>query len=455
MREAASTSTRRPGEPARRAGFMLLVGAVLLVVAVVPLLLNLGDLDDTYYGVKARALSILAPVLFTGVLAVRGLPDLNRARLLGPLVAFVVAVTLATAYSIDPAWSVAGAPRRHEGLLSLIAYALTSAGTLIVVARAGPRVWHGAAVLGGTLVAVYGVAQYFGVEWLVRDAVRVNWWQAFSTTGNANFLGAYMVMMTPLAAAAVLTARRPAAMVLSACSLGLVVLAALCTYSRAAWLGLTVAVAVFGGTLLWRGRGAFHEPLGRPRLRGALGLLVVLAAVFFVPGGPFAVPRADWSAADRARTAIQFAAPAAGFRQRVYLWHHALALLRRRPLTGYGPETLTLVLSQEWDAERVHLFGERPARIDKAHNDTVDMAMSIGLIGLTGFGWVLVTAVRRGWTALAAGGAEQVAAAACLAAIAGYWIDVQWHFSVVSVAPVFWSVMGAAGGMALRSERAR
>jgi len=434
---------------------MLLVGAVLLVVAVVPLLLNLGDLDDTYYGVKARALSILAPVLFTGVLATRGIPDLRRARLLWPLLTFVAAVTLATIVSIDPAWSVAGAPRRHEGLLPLIAYALTSAGTLVVVARAGPRVWHGAAMLGGTLVAAYGVAQYFGAEWLVRDSVRVNWWQAFSTTGNANFLGAYMVMMTPLAAAAVLTARRPAVMALSACSLGLAVLAALCTYSRAAWLGLTVAMLVFSGALLARGRGALDGPLGRPRLQALLVFTVVLTAVFFLPGGPFAVPRADWSAVDRARTAIQLAAPAAGFRQRVYLWHHALALLRRRPLTGYGPETLTLVLSQEWDAERVHLFGERPARIDKAHNDTLDMAMSTGLIGVAGFWWVLVTTVRRGWAALAAGGVEQVAAAACLAAMVGYWIDVQWHFSVVSVAPVFWSVMGAAGGMALRLERAR
>lgn len=441
-------------EPARHAGVLLLAGGVLLAVAAVPLLLNLGSLDDTYYAVKARALAILAPLLLAGVLAARGIPDLRRTGMLWPLLAFVAAVTVATAFSIDPAWSVTGAPRRHEGLVSLLAYALTCAGTLILVARTGPRMWHGAALACATLVAGYGVAQAFGLEWLVRDSVRVSWWRPFSTTGNPNFLGAYMVLAAPLAAAALLDARHVAVTLLAGCALTLSVLAALFTYSRAAWLGLVAAALVFAFALGGR-IGYASSPRIRTRLSAALAVVVVLAAAFFIPGGPLALPRADWPAAVRARSAVEPGEPAAGFRQRSYLWRHTLALLWHRPLTGYGPETFMLVLPQQWDAEKADLFGERPLRIDKAHNETLDMAMSSGLLGVAAFAWVLAAIARRVRATIAAGGTEHAVAAACLAAMVGYWIDVQWHFSAVSVAPVFWSVMGAAAGTALRTEQLR
>src|SRR5207244_13208453 len=93
-----------------------------------------------------------------------------------------------------------------------------------------------------------------------------------------------MVLIAALAAAALLTARRTVVAVLSLVALTVAVLAALCTYSRAAWLGLVVAVGVFGALRL----GAGIQRLLRPsagtdtstmnrRLVGAGVLVVVLA----------------------------------------------------------------------------------------------------------------------------------------------------------------------------------
>src|SRR5207245_1887044 len=92
-------------------------------------------------------------------------------------------------------------------------------------------------------------------------------------------------------------------------ALTVAVLAALCTYSRAAWLGLVVAVGVFGALRL----GAGIQRLLRPsagtdtstmnrRLVGAGVLVVVLAGLFFAPRSPVAISRAEWSAAQRALT---------------------------------------------------------------------------------------------------------------------------------------------------------
>lgn len=454
MDVALDSPARARANPIEHVGSILLTAMVLAAVAVVPLLLNLGSIEDTYYSAKARALTILAPLLVLSLLGSSGVSELRRRFMLWPLMAFVGAAGLATAFSVNAARSVLGAPQRDEGLLALLAYAAICAGTVVVVARGGLRVWHAAVLTCGTVVAAYGVAQYFGWEWLIRDPVRVFWWRPFSTSGNPNFLGAYMVLMGPLAVAALLTARRKIVAGLSLGALAMTVLAALCTYSRAAWLGLAIAALMFVPTLRTRRVAGAHTRETRRRLLAAIALGAVLTILFFLPSSPLAIPRADWSAAQRAGTAFDPMDPQAGLRQRLYLWGHTLSLLRHRLLTGYGPETFSLVFPQGWDAERYQAIGG-PVGIDKAHNDTLDLAMSMGVLGVAAFWWVFVSAVRRGVETLGARDAQHLLAAACLAAMAGYWIDVQWHFSVVSVAPVFWSVIGAVSGIVPRSEGAR
>lgn len=448
MRTGAGTSTLR-GSRVEHAGSMLLAWTTALAVAVVPLLVDLSNLDDTYYGGKARALSILAAVIVVGLLASRSIPALKRSGLLTPLLAFIVVVSLATAFSVNPLWSVVGAPRRHEGLLSLVAYAVLCAGTLVSIARGGLRLWLTAALAGGTLAGMYGIAQYFGLEWIVRDATRVSWWRPFSTSGNPNFLGAYMVLMVPLAVSSLMTARRPVTVALSGVSLAAAALAALCTYSRAAWLGVVIACLALSILLAVSPRASRPRDAYR-RLAASAVLLAALAVLFFVPSGPMANRRADWSAADRARPGTAAADAAGGIQGRLYLWRHAIRLWLARPMLGYGPETFVQVFPQGWDAERARLFGTLPLRIDKVHNDTVDLAMSAGVLGVAAFWWVLVSAVKRAWEGIRTGGPLQIAAIGMLAAAAGYWVDVQWHFSTVGVAPVFWSVLGAAAALAVR-----
>src|SRR2546425_9797810 len=91
-----------------------------------------------------------------------------------------------------------------------------------------------------------------------------------------------------------------------------------------------------------------------------------------------------------------------------------------------------------------------PPIFDKAHNETLDMAMSIGVLGVAVFWWVLVSAVRAGKLALGVADPRRGFAAGCLAAVGGYWVDVPWHFRGVRVWPVFWIGMGARRGMGLR-----
>ncbi|HVH32110.1 MAG TPA: hypothetical protein VNA31_10710, partial [bacterium] len=94
MTVAADAGERTHSTSMERIGLLLLIGVVMVVVGVVPLLLDLGSLDDTYYGVKARALAILTPALLLGLLAASGGREVRRAALTWPLVAFAGAAVL-------------------------------------------------------------------------------------------------------------------------------------------------------------------------------------------------------------------------------------------------------------------------------------------------------------------------------------------------------------------------
>lgn len=444
MQSTAKVTGTAAGPTLARSGHTLLTWSVAAVVGVIPLLLDLGSLSDTYYAPKARALHIFALILVAGLLVRLTDPRLRKSRLWLPLVTFAFTAVLATLLSMWPGYSLTGAPRRHEGLLTLLAYAAVAGATMVACAGGGRRIWTAAVLTGGTVAAVYGIAQSFGYDWLVRDSVRLDWWRPFATAGNPNFLGAYMVLTAPLAAGVVLTADRPHEVALAAVALGCAVLTALLTYSRAAWVGLLVAVLVFGRAAMLRTGFIRTDPRARRRGVVTLVLLLTAAGLFFAPGGPLALSRAEFTPAARATPSVDPGDPYAGIPQRLYLWRGTLALLARRPSVGYGPETLRLVFPQAWDAEKQRLFGEMPLVIDKAHNDTLDMAMSIGLLGVAAYWWLLVSVLRSARRAVRTGGPQQALASAYVAAIAGYVVALQFHFSVVSVAPIFWSILGAA-----------
>ncbi|MBI2466469.1 MAG: hypothetical protein HYV62_01405, partial [Candidatus Rokubacteria bacterium] len=192
-----------------RACLLVMLGGVLAVVAVVPLLVDPTTPANIYYAIKARALWGLAPLLALAWLgrAITRPAPIDRAVVL-PALVFALVAAAATWGSVDSRWSLWGAPWRDEGLLTLRAYVAVFLAAAALRRRALIRWWWAATLAGASAVALYGIAQYAGYEWLTRDWQRQGWWAAFSTTGNPNWLGAYTALVEPLALAAVVTARR-------------------------------------------------------------------------------------------------------------------------------------------------------------------------------------------------------------------------------------------------------
>ena len=356
------------------------------------------------------------------------------AALLWPALAFGLALALATAFSVNPRASLWGSYERQQGLLTLGAYLalfLLTAACLHTRAQA-ERLWI-ALAWGSAPVVVYGLLQALGLDpldWRTDAASPV-----LSTIGRANFAGSYLALVIPLTAGRLLLARRrwPTGLLLTS---QLICLAL--TQARGAWIGLGVGMLILA--LVW-------AIAGRNRRLAAVALIVAMLAVGLVallnvPNGPLAVlarfPGLDRLAA-LSRTDEGSAAA------RLTIWRATLPLVAARPVLGYGPETMRVVLARVFPPQLVYYQG-RHVTVDRAHNLWLDLWMSAGLAGVIAFVALLAGFGRLAWRGLqgASDPWDKARWAALTGAVASHLADLQFSFDLTASATVFWLAMALA-----------
>jgi len=131
-----------------------------------------------------------------------------------------------------------------------------------------------------------------------------------------------------------------------------------------------------------------------------------------------------------------------GVATRLYAWKRALLLIKERPWLGYGPETLEIAF-KKYTIEYMKTFNDIVS-IDRAHNNYIDTAFSLGLIGLGAYLAVIVTFLGHLFNLLKRTGDNfhKLLYAGIISGFCGYLINDIFIFSVVSVSPTFWSLMG-------------
>ena len=129
-------------------------------------------------------------------------------------------------------------------------------------------------ILSTTLVSVYGIFQYFTIEFTSTKWIDVSQnpginKRVFATFGNPNIFGQYLIMVLPFAFALVFYAKTWGNRILFAGQFLVIFLALLLTFSRGGWLAIFVAIGLLA-TMISR------------RLL-VLGLIAGAIAVNFLP----------------------------------------------------------------------------------------------------------------------------------------------------------------------------
>ena len=368
--------------------FLALVALTPLVIGALPRQAGSLSLFSAYDPVslpKTVAFLVLSG-LSLGALCVsvlRGESGLRWHAVLWVLVALLGWAGVSTLFSVSPAASVWGGYLRNEGLVAIFGYGLVVFLAIQYVRSTRDlRTVMAVAVVSGSLVSVYTLLQSFDVdpiEWNVNTS------RVFSTFGNADMLGNYLVFALALAVGLALatSGRWPSLRWWFAALL--IVSALFITKTRGAWLGALVVLLslVFTGWhRAWRASVRQKLVLG--------GLVTVAAAAATVAIASIRIGSVGSSAALSSVIAVVS-------NGRSVIWLTGLRGWLVHPITGWGPDAFGRAFDSAVGADWYRTAGSLGGSADNAHNLLVQALVTLGVPGLVLTTWALAQTVAQSY----------------------------------------------------------
>ncbi len=434
-----------PGSPSRAARWS---AAILCLTALLLPLLFVPTLPDAFALPRLVALYVLVPLALAGpiVALVIGPPPTRTSVVWMDGAAVVFGILAVAAWLLSPAlWhNLQGEPLQYQGLLPLLLYlaAYACARFALREARRVRRLLV-LVVVAGAVSAAYALMQQARLDpiWHALDKGRV-----FGTLGQANALGAYLVLALPAATVLAATSRGVAR--LGAAWAGLMILAALVlSYSRGAYLGAAGAAVglVLLGARSWRS----HDACGGRRLGRHAGPTLVGAGIVAVVLMVLPATR------DMAIRATERALSTADLQEgsiadRLDLWTVGVRISLDHPLLGIGPDSYALEFPDYRDAVlppgRAAFMGR--FRPESPHNVYLALADGLGLPALAAYLALTAGALAAAWrTARRAEGEVAILAAAVGAMLVGHLVTDAFMTAELAGSLLFWVLLGVAVGL--------
>jgi len=348
-----------------------------------------------------------------------------------PVSVYTIVYVLATVTSINPwlsLWGVNWKPQGTITTLCVLIFFLSMAETLRTKEQVNRMT--DALLLGSVPVAVYGLAQYFGLDPLgwITDSVS----SILSTMGRSNFLGAYLAMVIPFTLFRIVTKRGYGWSLRYTLVLILQVICLLLTWARAAWLSFLGGCLVFLCLLAWR---------WRSWVLLAISIVVLIAGSWLfalmnhtsLPRQAINDSRSSGPSFDELRTA--------SVDRRFIIWRSTLTLIPARWLLGYGPETFVTIFSSRYPPGS--LYEGTDVLVDDPHNLILNQLMAIGLVGLLAFLEIIVRFYGTVFDAFSRGMNRWIEAitAATLGSATAFLIQAQFNPQVIVLVVLFWIVL--------------
>ncbi len=332
--------------------------------------------------------------------------------------AFLMFLSISLLFALDLKESLFGRIYRYEGYLTIVLYLFLFWGSRFL---RDDRCLLRCLLIGVVIQAIYGIAQSHGFDPILRDDVRIGWQSAFGTLGNPNFYGSFMVMALPLSIWFLFKQDTSHGVVLYA----LVFYALLASMTRGAWLGASVGLLV--SLVLVR---------KSPSYLSKVSLIFIISLSLLVQYNQSHHNQVVTQALSIPKEAVEVfvqaeTAPQAGS-YRIFIWIHVLELIQERPLTGYGFDYLPKLFFEHYQADMHSVMG-RLMTIDKAHNEYLNIAVSAGIPSLIAYLMLLFVILKQSFA-----NSRNV----LIAVIMAYLVQAFFNISVVSVAFVFWILLG-------------
>lgn len=344
------------------------------------------------------------------------------------LILYLAWLSFSTIFSIDVAQSVLGNPYRHEGLTTILIYFV-----IFLIARQQGTISKKNIhfmLITGCIVVTYGILQSYGLEFFPRDYIRENWTYPFSTIGNPNFLGTYIVLLLPFAVHFYIIEKKNIGLIIYA----ILFYGLLTTMTRGTWIGAFASVLIYF-SIMFHHRNKVTIRIKDIFLFGLVSLACLL--VFDISNNGRLFLRLLSITLDIRKILTGGENLLLAGTNRVFIWLKVVELIKMRPIFGFGIDNLYLAFEQYFYQDILKVLG-RPLIIDRAHNEYLHIVVSSGFPALVLYLSFITLVVRKGVAQLL----ELPYAIPLLVAVIGYLIQAFFNISVVAVAPIFWVFLG-------------
>lgn len=290
-----------------------------------------------------------------------------------------ISFLFSTIFSIHPNLSLWGDYDRQQGYYSFFSYVLFFVLVSLNLRAELIKRLLVAVTSSALLVSLYGLAQYFSLDFLDWKESASLTGRVFSSLGQPNFLGQYLIMVLPVSFYLLVRSIKEKSKWTVSLAIGFSAVASLAclvfTYSRSAWLAALACLFVF---LLYLLRNYKKTVF-------ALISVALLCFVLLVYQGIYSPKPVDGQVNIIKRAASIFNFQQGSNKIRLMYWQAAVQEFSqadlKRKLFGYGGETLSSVFAKHYTSdwgvyEKINSFP------DRAHNSFFDLLLQFGLLGL-------------------------------------------------------------------------
>jgi putative inorganic carbon (HCO3(-)) transporter len=353
------------------------------------------------------------------------------------ILAFLAWVTISTMFSISPATAFFGKYRRFEGLLSFINYAVIY--FLVVQFADRPSRIRALAVSlfsSSIVVAGYGFLQSVGLDFIRWGDLPFEKLRPFSTYGNPDMLGGFLMFSVPVALALALAEENKWMRLVYWAGFGLNAYVWIVAFTRGAWIGGAVGLVLLG-IVAWRQSTKLTAvdwvPAGLISLAGLGAIIKSLSSTSDV-----------FNFATRVSSIFKFN-EGSGL-TRTEIWKAALAAIMSSPLrffVGWGADTFRLVFPKFKPIEYTQDAGYISVA-DNVHDYPLQLATGIGVVGVALMYAIFVWAAVRSFPLIfnKSDDRNRLILAGFWTAAAAYLVQLMFGLSVTGNTFLLWICIG-------------
>jgi len=402
-----------------------------------PLLIFPWGFDPYYTDPKTNYLYLFVIGTWLYVLVKRKFrsifPSKEHNLIIYTLLVFLCLIEISTAFSDYRYTAVYGLTGRKEGLISLFAYCSVF---LFSYRLLGESKWNktisGMAIVS-LVVSIYGVLQHYQLDFLPRNSFMRNIPWTYTFFDNPNFFGSYLVLVFMSAVTCYITSEIRKNTIFFYITVCFAFVALIFSNTRSAYVGvfcglifLTVFV-IFKERFLWKKWGVL-----------VITMMLLLFIINLSEHGRYN-ERIGSVFSDSYKIAFHKSTGHEGS-SRYFIWKKALPLIPEYFWIGSGPDTFEFIFPATDDELLKYLGGQR---VDKAHNEYLQMAITLGVPALLTYLFFVFMILRKAMHAVRiASGKEKLILYGMISIVIGYLIQAFFNISTVPVAPLYWAILG-------------